>query len=174
MGQDYGGRVKLLSQAPAINLELNDVRDAGSPKLAFYYQISLLVADDDDVAHREAISYHKMHNPTDVYGGQLAAVYVFAAPAAQEAHIWYQHKWPVTSRLLSVMFHAHNNVQQEAFLFNATGPELGLTLPPHGQVRITGTANLQVGTLCRRIAATVGMREAAPIAATVGWLDMYW
>jgi hypothetical protein len=60
--QDYAGFVKLGTQVASINLELNDVRAAGSPPLEYYYQISLRMADEAQLSSARALSYFKTHN----------------------------------------------------------------------------------------------------------------
>ena len=148
MGQEYMGWQKLVDQTPSINLELNDVRTAGSDPMTFYYQISLRVASPQYLDKLPALSYMKTHNVASqlTFGGQSAAVSTYPNLLATDTHMWYSSKWPIASRLVSVYPHMHQTVHQETFLFASTAQDLGLGVDNPFQPERMSTASDQMMT----------------------------
>jgi hypothetical protein len=93
------------------------VRVSGSPPLTFYYQISLLLANEATLRSATTLSFHKTHNYFDAetpegahpvhdlkdtpttWGGQSSIVRPYPVPVDVDSHIWYSAKWPITSEV---------------------------------------------------------------------------
>ena len=93
----------------------------------FYYQLSVLVADDAQLAAARPVSLHKTHGNVDYAGGQTSAVGLWSTPVDHDTWSYHSGFWPVDGKLLSVQFHAHQSTHQEVLLFAAYPSQLNLT-----------------------------------------------
>lgn len=133
LGQDYRPRGKFVTGAISFNLELNDVRPKNSSRLTWFYQISVLLADQataqTPVSIGGLLSVHKTHNPR-MEGhtcGQNCAVLPFFAPTNVDSFVYYEGVMPFGGELVGVVYHAHQSGHQETLLFS--GAAAGLSLP---------------------------------------------
>ena len=134
--------------------------------MTFYYQLSVLVADDAMLRGSRVLSSFKTHAPWDVIGGQTASVGLYAAPTSQDSHIFYSLQWPEAGRLVSVMLHAHQRGHQESLLFAAPPAALGLGSRPHSRA-LAGTPNAAVRSAVMSKARALG----ALVCSAVGRLE---
>ncbi|KAL1521492.1 hypothetical protein AB1Y20_021154 [Prymnesium parvum] len=168
MGQDYRPAkvLKMLSDRPSINVEVNDVRPAGSPPLQWYFQVTVLVVDNLDdarAAGHRPLSSIKTQAPDGegmLVGGQTGLVFPYFAPRTEDTMMYHSIRMPEDGEMVHVYFHAHQRTHQATLLFGGPPSALGLdaiaaagrhvsVLPTQVYTNTTGVAknNVQMRSL---------------------------
>jgi len=168
MGQDYRPAkvLKVLSDRPSINVEVNDVRPAGSPPLQWYFQVTVLVVDNLDdarAAGHRPLSSIKTQAPDGegmLVGGQTGLVFPYFAPRTEDTMMYHSIRMPEDGEMVHVYFHAHQRTHQATLLFGGPPSALGLdaiaaagrhvsVLPTQVYTNTTGVAknNVQMRSL---------------------------
>lgn len=160
----------LVHESLSIIAELNDVRQAGAPPMAWYYQIAMRILVDPALP---ALSNHATANNGvfKLTGKASDLLALDRLPTTVDSYHFYTGRVPFAGRLAYVEYHSHARPFQKAFLFAATTSQLGLDRAPFWPTHpyesvittTTGLANnsmLEVSLRMKLLAANLAFRAS--------------